>query len=93
MEDLTKRLVRDVEALADYIRSAGGVQPSFDRCCPTSVIPQDAPPEAQMVRERIMDQCLKLLQLATGPSDYMINIQTNVRKTLQKRYNTCTLTQ
>ncbi|KAK8015638.1 hypothetical protein PG991_008526 [Apiospora marii] len=77
MEDLTKRLASNVEALIDYIRSTGGVQPSFDRSCPTSVIPQDAPPEAQMARERIMDQCLKLLQLATGPSDYMINMQTN----------------
>ncbi|KAK8057644.1 hydroxyindole O-methyltransferase [Apiospora saccharicola] len=67
MENLTRSLVRDVEALNDYIQSTGGVQPSFDRSCPTSVIPQDAPPEAQMARERIMDQCLKLLKLSTGP--------------------------
>ncbi|KAK8092053.1 sterigmatocystin 8-O-methyltransferase [Apiospora hydei] len=77
MEDLTRNLASDVEALSEYIRSTGGVQPSFDKSCPASVIPDDAPPEAQMARERIMDQCLKLLQLATGPSDYMINIQTN----------------
>ncbi|KAK7938002.1 hydroxyindole O-methyltransferase [Apiospora aurea] len=79
MEDLARKLASDVEALSEYIRSTGGVQPSFDRSCPASVIPEDAPPEAQMARERIMEQCLKLLQLATGPSDYMINIQTNLR--------------
>ncbi|ORY59300.1 putative O-methyltransferase [Pseudomassariella vexata] len=75
MEDLTRKLVSDVQALSDYIRSTGGVQPSFDRNTPITVVPHDAPLGAQEARERIMDQCLKLLQLATGPSDYMINIQ------------------
>lgn len=87
MEDLTRKLASDVEMLTEYIQSTGGVQPSFDRDCPASVIPQDAPLEAQQARERIMDQCLKLLQLATGPSDYMINIQTGVCSYLQTGFN------
>ncbi|KAK8848902.1 bikaverin cluster-O-methyltransferase [Apiospora arundinis] len=77
LEDLTRKLSADVEALSEYIRSNGGAQPSFERGCPPSVLPRNAPPEAQEARERIMDQCLKILQLATGPNDYMINMQTN----------------
>ncbi|KAK8058409.1 hypothetical protein PG994_008857 [Apiospora phragmitis] len=77
MEAIAHKLTNDVEDLSEYIRSIGGVQPSLDGDSddPIHTIPQDAPLEMQEARERIMDQCLKLLQLATGPSDYMINFQ------------------
>jgi hypothetical protein len=78
LEDLTKSLVADVRFLTEYLESVGGVQPSFERSTPITVVPQDAPTEAQETREHIMDQCLKILQLVTGPGDYMINIQTGV---------------
>ncbi|KAK6851733.1 S-adenosyl-L-methionine-dependent methyltransferase [Apiospora arundinis] len=34
LEDLTRKLSADVEALSEYIRSNGGAQPSFERGCP-----------------------------------------------------------
>jgi hypothetical protein len=66
LEDLTKSLVADVRFLTEYLESVGGVQPSFERSTPITVVPQDAPTEAQETREHIMDQCLKILQLVTG---------------------------
>ena len=78
MEELTRDLARSVQALGDYLHASGQAQPSFDRATPPSVLPSDAPKDAHIAREGIMDCALKIFQLAAGPSEYLANLQTGV---------------
>ncbi|RAQ45531.1 O-methyltransferase [Aspergillus flavus] len=76
MEELTRSLVNDVEVLNNHLVSTGHPLPSFDRHTPTVVLPNDASPDAHAARERILDNALRLFQLAAGPSAYLLNLQT-----------------
>ena len=79
MEELSRSLVNDVEVLNNHLVSTGHPQPSFDRQTPTVVLPAGASPDAHAARERILDNALRLFQLAAGPSAYLLNLQTGVR--------------
>ncbi|OGM43310.1 putative O-methyltransferase [Aspergillus bombycis] len=76
MEELTRSLVNDVEVLNNHLVSTGHPRPSFNRHTPTVVLPAGASPDAHAARERILDNALRLFQLAAGPSAYLLNLQT-----------------
>ncbi|KAE8373993.1 S-adenosyl-L-methionine-dependent methyltransferase [Aspergillus bertholletiae] len=76
MEELTRGLVSDVEVLDSHLASTGHPLPSFDRHTPTVVLPSGASPDVYAARERILDNALRLFQLAAGPSAYLFNLQT-----------------
>ncbi|KAA8644447.1 hypothetical protein EYZ11_003576 [Aspergillus tanneri] len=76
MEEVAQSLTKDVKFLSEYLVSTGHPVPSFDRHTPTVVLPDDASRDAHVARERILDNALKLLQLATGPSEYLATLQT-----------------
>ncbi|KAB8262555.1 S-adenosyl-L-methionine-dependent methyltransferase [Aspergillus pseudonomiae] len=76
MEELSRSLVNDVEVLNNHLVSTGHPQPSFDRQTPTVVLHAGASPDAHAARERILDNALRLFQLAAGPSAYLLNLQT-----------------
>ncbi|KAE8356308.1 S-adenosyl-L-methionine-dependent methyltransferase [Aspergillus coremiiformis] len=75
MEELAKSISEDVKILNDHLHLAGHPVPSFDRHTPTTVLPVGCAPDAHLARERICDHALRLFQLATGPSEYLLNIQ------------------
>ncbi|KAB8207674.1 hypothetical protein BDV34DRAFT_234095 [Aspergillus parasiticus] len=76
MEELSRSLVNDVEVLNNHLVSTSRPLPSFDRHTPTVVLPNGASPDAHDARERILDNALRLFQLAAGPSAYLLNLQT-----------------
>ncbi|KNG91390.1 putative O-methyltransferase [Aspergillus nomiae NRRL 13137] len=76
MEELSRSLVNDVEVLNNHLVSTGHPRPSFDRQTPTVVLPAGTSPDAHAARERILDNALRLFQLAAGPSAYLLNLQT-----------------
>lgn len=78
LQNLTQDLGKNVQILTDYLRSAGLEQPSWDRHTPATVLPPDAPKDIQIAKELLMDQALQILQLASGPTEYLANVITGV---------------
>lgn len=64
--------------LQQYYDSSQSPQPSFHKDGPSNILPIDAPLEAHRARAKLVDAAFKLYQLATGPTEIMPNIRSNV---------------
>lgn len=81
MEHLAEKLANDVQTLSKYLHSTGQPSPSFDQSSPSVVLPEGTPEHVQIARDHVMDYALQIFQLAAGPSEYLANLQTGVRRT------------
>ncbi|RPA88298.1 putative O-methyltransferase [Ascobolus immersus RN42] len=79
LEQLANELSSATKIVADYLRTSGHVQPSFDREAPSNVLPPDAPLEIKNARTQILDASLKIQQLAQGPAEFLPNLQVGVQ--------------
>lgn len=78
MEHLAKQLASDIRLLSHYLEAVGHPHPSFDRQAPPTALPEGAPENIQLSRERIIDNALQLFNLAAGPREFLINLSTGV---------------
>lgn len=78
METIVDNLHNEVAVLTKLLRACGHCHPSFSRDTPSVVLPENAPQEAHLARAKIMEHAMQLFQLASGPSEYLANLQVGV---------------
>ena len=79
LEALSSTIAHNASAVSNYLRANHVTQPSFDSDGPPAVVPNDSPPYVQQARHELIAAALEMVQLATGPSEFLPNLATGVR--------------
>lgn len=74
LEDLAWKCTKNAIAVSQYIHTHDLPQPSHEADGPSSTLPKDAPAEIQEMRQNLIESALQLLQLATGPREFIPNL-------------------
>ncbi|KAF5637636.1 bikaverin cluster-O-methyltransferase [Fusarium tjaetaba] len=76
LEVLVQDLNKNTTTLNGYLRANKLPEPSFERDAPIINLSPDAPEEAQVAKEKILDSALQIFQLVSGPGEYLQNVIT-----------------
>ncbi|KAG6995603.1 O-methyltransferase aurJ [Physcia stellaris] len=76
LEALGSTIAQNANIVSHYLGLNHLKQPSFDCDGPHAVIPSDSPPKIQQARQDLIAAALEMVQLATGPSDFLPNLAT-----------------
>ena len=79
LEKLSWTITKNASIVSQYLGTNHIPQPSLDYDGPSTVVPSDSPHYIQQARQNLLAACLELLQLATGPSEFLPNLATGVR--------------
>lgn len=83
LNDLADRVKANAAAITGFLQSNGFPQPSFERDAPAVTLPASAPIDAKKARQALMEDALRIFQLAIGPSEYLPNLAVGVCAFLQ----------
>jgi 6-hydroxytryprostatin B O-methyltransferase len=78
LEVLVQDLNKQTTTLNGYLRANKLPEPSFERDAPIINLSPDAPEEAQVAKEKLLDSALQIFQLVSGPGEYLQNVITGV---------------
>ncbi|KAI1039955.1 hypothetical protein LB505_006053 [Fusarium chuoi] len=76
LEVLVQDLNKNTTTLNGYLRANKLPEPSFERDAPIINLSPDAPEEAQVAKEKVLDSALQIFQLVSGPGEYLQNVIT-----------------
>ncbi|KAJ8106918.1 hypothetical protein OPT61_g9221 [Boeremia exigua] len=76
LERLSSVITENASIVSGYLATNHLPQPSFKADGPSVIVPATAPPNVQVARQKLLSASLELLQLATGPSDFLPNLAT-----------------
>ena len=79
LEALSLTIANNASIVSNYLESYQLAQPSFDSDGPCTVVPSDSPPNIQQARQNLIAAAQEMVQLATGPNEFLPNLATGVR--------------
>ena len=79
LERLSWIITKNASIVSQYLGTNHIAQPSLDCNGPSTVVPSGSPHNIQQARQNLLAASLELLQLATGPSEFLPNLATGVR--------------
>ena len=79
LEKLSWTITKNASILSQYLEMNHLPQPSLDCDGPSTVLLSGSPHNIQQARQNLLAASLELLQLATGPSEFLPNLATGVR--------------
>lgn len=79
LEELSWTITKNASIVSQYLEANHIPQPSLDSDGPRTVVPGGSPQNIQQARQNLIAASLELLQLATGPSEFLPNLATGVR--------------
>ena len=81
LQDLGQRIAADAATVCNYLQENQLPLPSFRPDDLPTVLPLSSPSGVQEARQRLISASLEMLHLASGPSDFLPQLTTNVNRT------------
>ncbi|KAK8055194.1 hypothetical protein PG993_000421 [Apiospora rasikravindrae] len=76
LETLGENIVKNATIISQYLKSQNLPQPSLEVDGPTTLLPNDSPQCVRQARQDLLSAALQILNLTTGPSEYLPNLAT-----------------
>ena len=76
---LGDRIAADAATISKYLQDSGHPLPSFQPDASPMVLPITSPAAVQEARQRLISAALEMFHLASGPSEFLPHLTTNVR--------------